>query len=107
MIQERCTVEHAVDILNQALKLDPKAMTKLVQNRVHCNSDLAKHETIQVGNYHEPGVYTVGLLGILNGLFGIDEDGYGAIYANISDEDGDIIIHEFFIYKDKDKINNE
>ena len=54
-----------VDLLNEALKLDPDAIQKLIEIRVSCNKSLADHPTIRVRN--DDGD-KVGLLGILNGL---------------------------------------
>ena len=88
-IREQITIDEAVELLNSAVKADPKAMRNLVEQRMRCNIDMAEHATIQV--YKPPGgdVYTVGLLGILNGLFGIDEKGWGVIAAVFSGEIND------------------
>jgi hypothetical protein len=83
------TVEQVVEILNQALDADDVALTDLIQTRVACNEKLAKHSSIQVGL--APGCdpedkklfYEVGILGLLNGLFGVDEKQWGAIAAEI------------------------
>lgn len=64
-----------VYLLNQATELDPEAMLNLLGARVVCNQDLADHPTIQVGRAAEDQPFTVGMLGILNGLFGIRDDG--------------------------------
>ncbi len=80
------TLEHALLILNQAVAADPAAMTALVRARVPCNDRLGQHSTIQCGK--EP---TVGLLGILNGIFGIREDGYGYITAILDDRSDDVV----------------
>ena len=85
------TVSQVVELLNQALKIDSIAITNLVRTRVVCNRGLANHQTIQVGlapgcdpednpKDHE---YEVGLLGLINGLFGIDEKQWGAIAAEM------------------------
>jgi hypothetical protein len=51
---------------------------------------MADHPTIQVRQYPGDEYSSVGILGILNGLFGIREDGMGAICMEIED-DGKII----------------
>lgn len=84
MIQKSITIEHAVAVLNEALELDPDAVSELVGHRVSCNERLAEHPTIQVW------VDKVGILGILNGLFGADSQGFGAIAADIEDETGKV-----------------
>ena len=83
------TVDQVVELLNAALLLDRTAITNLVQTRVDCNKKMAGHQTIQVGL--APGVdpddknllYEVGILGLINGLFGIDERQWGAIAAEM------------------------
>lgn len=83
------TVDQVVELLNGALLLDRTAITSLVQTRVACTKRLADHQTIQVGL--APGFdaddknleYEVGVLGLLNGLFGIDERQWGAIAAEM------------------------
>lgn len=79
-------VERAIRVLNQALRDDPKAVNKLFNIRVRCNEKLAKHPTIQVKGSPGRKKYTVGLLGIINGIFGISKHrrGYGflTMYCN-------------------------
>ena len=79
------TLEHALEILNQAVAADSRAMTYLLASRVQCNHQLSDHPTIQCGKDHCGKVATVGLLGILNGIFGKREDGYGHITAVLKD----------------------
>ena len=79
------TVEEAVEVLNRLLKKDPGAMSMLVHARVLCNEELANDETAQVGR-KSPGIYRIGLLGVLNGIFGIDEKGMGYIIAELDDD---------------------
>lgn len=73
------TAEYAVKILNEALALDPEAIRGLCCRRVPCNEALSLHPTIQVGRLGDE--WEVGLLGILNGLFGINGNGWGHIAA--------------------------
>lgn len=51
---------------------------------VPCNESLANHDTIQVRDEGN-GKYSIGILGILNGLFGKDSKGVGYIKAEIED----------------------
>ena len=62
-----------VKYLNALLVLDQKAMTELFQQRVQCNEDLSNHSTIQVLN--KEGKNYIGLMGIINGIFGVIEEG--------------------------------
>jgi len=92
MIKTSITVQDACDVLNEALRLDPKAISNLVSCRVPCNSALAGHASIQVGSaedINDDTEHVVGLLGVLNGLFGtFDEDpkeGWGPITAVVDE----------------------
>jgi hypothetical protein len=52
--------------LNSFLRIDPNAINRLFSHRVSCNWRLANHPTVQVrGNNRR---YSVGVLGIINGL---------------------------------------
>lgn len=73
-----------VDMLNDLLVHDKPAVAALIANRVPCSKYLADHPTIQVAGQH--GGHHVGLLGLLNGLCGIDDQYRGPITA-IFDED--------------------
>lgn len=66
-----------VDYLNELVKSDPSAIAALVANRVPCNKDLAEHDTCQCWAQH--GGYHVGMLGVINGICGIFDNGHGAI----------------------------
>lgn len=97
-IKKTITVEEAVEVLNRAYKADPVAMAGLRYARAVCNEKLAQDPTIQVSGEMRSGrrmvggdvvdgeprmEYSVSYLGILNGLFGIDErTGHGAIAAS-------------------------
>ena len=73
-----------VDYLNELKMFDSLAMAALVGIRVPCNKALALHPTCQVAEYY--GSNVVGLLGVLNGLCGIDEEtGFGPIAAVFED----------------------
>ena len=94
--------ELIIEYLNSLIKLDKDAIGRLIELRTPCNNNLAKHETVQVldeGTNNNPK-YSVGLLGILNGLCGIDDDGYGFIMAEI---DGDNNLIKFIHKKDRNK----
>lgn len=88
MIKEKVTLQETVDFLNGLLEIDPLAINALFSARVACNEKLANHETVQVGRVSE-NYYQVGMIGVLNGLFGKDEDGWG--YVGGIHEDGKLI----------------
>jgi hypothetical protein len=68
-----------VERLNEIAQCDANAMRVLCETRVPCNETLRNHHTVQVlvdRNGEHP---TVGLLGILNGIVGIADNGWGYI----------------------------
>lgn len=78
----RCNTQTALDYLNSINAADPRALNCLLCNRVPANQALLDHPHVVV-NAVRPGVETVGLLGIINGLltsFGLDRvaSQYGA-----------------------------
>lgn len=85
--------QRAVDVLNEIFEQDPEVLHKLVNYRVPCNEVLAEHPSVQVG-YKEDDPekgYEVGFLGILNGIFGVKEDGYGYIAALLGSKTGKLL----------------
>lgn len=82
-------VDRAVAILNQIHQMDPTVLPALINYRVPCNEILADHPTVQVGpidKISNTGPAEVGLLGILNGIFGtVPGHGYGYIAAHYDD----------------------
>lgn len=74
------TPEDAVAVLSRALEADPEAITALFRTRVECNDKLSDDPTIQVKLIPESGGRCeIGLIGIINGIFDIREDGRGYI----------------------------
>ncbi len=67
-----------VDLLNEIARRDRTALAALINYRVPCNDLLAEHPAVQVG---PPEDQTVGLLGIINGLCGVRDDGWGHVAA--------------------------
>jgi hypothetical protein len=81
-----------IDVLNELVEADRVAIEKLIVYRVSCNETLGVHPTVQTVLDGE--AYTVGLLGILNGLVGVVEsgpkEGWGFIAA-VFDDDGKLV----------------
>jgi hypothetical protein len=76
-------IERAVNILNQAYRADPEAISKMFAQRYSCNDNLADHPTIEVaGGDDAPHV---GVIGIINGIVA---DITGEKVAVIYDERG-------------------
>jgi hypothetical protein len=91
---KKVSPEEVVEVLNEALKLDAAAITKLVNMRVPCNEKLAKHPTIQVAK--DKDSTKVGMLGIINGIFGANGNDY--IYADGDfDTKGNFVVKKFFV----------
>jgi len=71
-VDERIATQVAVKVLNEAFEADPDAISSLFSTRVSCNSKLAVHRTIQV-RAESPlpagqGDFTIGTLGVINGI---------------------------------------
>ncbi len=75
------SVSHALRVLNRIHTADPSVLPTLLNHRVPCNETLADDPTVQVLESLTNEKYVVGLLGIINGIFGVDERGYGYIAA--------------------------
>lgn len=84
------SVQGVVDLLNQALRMDEQGISALIEERITINKDLANHPTIQCVDSGR-GRFEVGMLGFLNGLFGIDEKAKGAIEAKIEEKTGRVL----------------
>jgi hypothetical protein len=79
MLKKQITLTETIRFLNRALRFDPKGISVLFSIRTMVNKKIAEHPTIQVQMYKkEP---RLSLLGLLNGLFGVDKKGYGGITA--------------------------
>ncbi len=79
MVKSSVKIQETVDFLNSLLTIDRVVITALFSVRISCNKDMADHPTVQVGA--EGNYYQVGMIGILNGLFGSDKNGWGHISA--------------------------
>lgn len=77
------TPADAVAVLNRILEADRAAVSELVlRSKVRCNEKLANDSTVQVKQRN--GWCEVGLLGVVNGLFGVDAKVYGPIVAIVT-----------------------
>jgi hypothetical protein len=83
MLLDPVYLDHAIDLLNDMVKADQPAMHALVETRVPCQGMLA-HPTVQCVQ-QDDNLWYVGVLGILNGLFGTipfgEKEGWGPIAA--------------------------
>lgn len=87
----REAIDQAIEVLNRIHQADSRVLPALIAHRVTCNNWVAADPTVQVGVVDLDGdvMFEVGLLGIINGLFGVDENKYGYIAA-FTDENGEI-----------------
>jgi len=83
MIKETISVDEAISFLNELVRIDPTMLRSLILNRVPCSAAMAEHPTVQV-SLGADGTFEIGLLGVLNGLFGADDKGWGAIAAVVN-----------------------
>lgn len=74
------TADDAIEVLNRVHSADPTVLRTLIKFRVPCNAAVANDPSVQV----TPDT-TVGVLGVLNGIFGIDGNGRGPIAAHYDD----------------------
>lgn len=90
-MNEEQMAERIVQVMNEITETDGVAIRELVEHRVSCSRVLGEHPSIQVAQRTEIRVnwikggkgysWSVGLLGILNGIAGALPDGYGRIEA--------------------------
>lgn len=87
MIKDRITVKDVIDLLNAILAVDPQCTQGLIMSRMQCNDAILEHPTIQA--VRRGSSKSVSTLGLLNGLFGVYDDGpkvgHGPIVADVED----------------------
>lgn len=76
------------NFLNELVQVDADVIHSLMETRICCNDKMAEHPTVQVSSQKDSKIYSVGLLGILNGFVGVDADQWGYIAALYDDETG-------------------
>jgi hypothetical protein len=93
MIKDSVSIDEVVDLLNELIQIDKPAIAALLANRVPCNAEFADHPTVQCDKWY--GGYQVGILGIINGMFGVHEGewltGWGPITATFDIADGQLL----------------
>ena len=62
----KTSIDIVVDILNEALEKDPKAIREIFNVVATCNEHTADHPSIQVRKYY--GTFLLTPLGLINGL---------------------------------------
>lgn len=76
-MKQQITIDEVIEFLNSLIAIDASAVAELVKTHVPCNEALAEHPTVQAST----DFYgcNVGMLGIINGMFGVDERSWGPI----------------------------
>ena len=83
-------VNRAIEVLNEAINSDQEAILSFFSHRVECNKKLADHKSVQVRQTGKQKFkYNIGVLGLINGLFGVNEIGSGHI-AMVFDDNGKV-----------------
>ena len=77
------------DYLNELIELDRDAIHNLVETRVHANDELGRHPTAQLSRESADEPLGIGALGLLNGVIGVDADGWGYV-AGVYDDQGEL-----------------
>lgn len=89
--EDRAAIQRAIDTLNRVHNADPTVLPLLAAYRVPCNDAVADDPSVQVSPIPgSDGQCEVGLLGIINGLFGVDAANVGYIAAWY---DGGVLSH--------------
>lgn len=81
--------EQAVSVLNELVAADVEAIKALALHRVGCNEALANHPTCQV--VVGPDGCRVGMMGVLNAVFGSNANGVGFIAGAYDAESGKLV----------------
>lgn len=81
-VKNNVSIKEVITFLNECLKCDPDAISSLFSIRVACNKNMANHPTLQVAGLSD-NYFIFGIMGLLNGIFGSDENGWGHIAADV------------------------
>lgn len=86
--QERLA-DHVVETLNRLFEMDKQAIQQLFGMRVQVNEQLANHPTVQVTQKDDTCYLRV--LGLINGLIGVDENNCGLVAAIYDTETNELL----------------
>lgn len=79
--RHKVTIDDVVKFLNNWVENDRTTVERLIHNHVSCLDWTSNHPSIQVVVDSTTGRARVGVVGLLNGLFGVNEEGLGPISA--------------------------
>jgi hypothetical protein len=99
------TLDDAIAVLNELVTADRDAMDALVERRVACNEKLVAHPTAQVRQTGDQNL--IGLLGVLNAIFGVDDEYGSGVIAGFYDEDDGYKLTHFGKTPKPDKLTPE
>lgn len=85
-------IDRAVKVLNEALEADRQTIDQIFRTEFRCNEELGDYPSIQVGPSFEPyfEAEVVRVLGLINGLFGVDDRGRGPISMTVNGRDEEL-----------------
>ena len=86
MFKDSIQPKDVINLLNELLEIDQRAVEGLFNFRIGCNKKMAEHKTVQVGCLLGGDYHVFGIIGILNGLFGTDKEGWGCIAVDLDKE---------------------
>ena len=72
------------NLLNELLKLDYDCVESLINFHSKCNLSIADLPNVMVRE-DDNGEFSLGIIGLLNGLFELDEKGFGKICYEFDD----------------------
>lgn len=104
-IKESVTPQEVLDFLNSLMEVDPATMNSIFSARFQCNDAMLNHPTVQCGRLSET-IGEVGVIGILNGLFGIDKEGWG-VFAMSMENDRPSVITAFKDTRETKRVNTK
>jgi hypothetical protein len=91
MVQNTITLDLVISFLNELLNRDRTAISTLIETRIPINDALVRHSTLQHTRNYLTTKPEIGLLGIINGMFGTLEggprNGWGPITARFDEHD--------------------
>jgi hypothetical protein len=95
-------VQSMLDCLNEALKQDHKAVQKILEYRIPCSKDIADNKDIVVQENKESKIFTLGALGIINGMLNAaDLPKICVCWDDMNDEFGRPRILKFSLFEEK------
>lgn len=91
--EETIAVKDVIAMLNEIHQLDPELTTNMVLHRFPCNEGVKNHKTVQAHCYGDASVENpkVGIVGLLNGILGIDSNHFGPVAANFEKDGGPLL----------------